>query len=163
MGNQQWIDSVRRAYEGNCDALFAYALSLTQSSAAAEDAVHSAFSKILRKGKWPREFRPYLFRCVRNAALDEMRGREKRKQREALFSERYEGNGHDPLFSAADIETAMETLNDNERECVVLKCFSGLTFQEIGNLKGVSINTTASWYRRAVAKMREVMEDKSHG
>ena len=36
----------------------------------------------------------------------------------------------------------------------MLKIHQGMTFREIAALRGVSINTAASWYRRGLEKMR---------
>jgi RNA polymerase sigma factor (sigma-70 family) len=66
-------DALRRLYESNARELYAYALSLTGHVHTAEDAVHGAMARVLARWLPPRELRPYLFRCVRNAALDAAR------------------------------------------------------------------------------------------
>jgi DNA-directed RNA polymerase specialized sigma24 family protein len=40
-----------------------------------------------------------------------------------------------------------------------LKVFEGLTFQEIGDLTGESINTVASRYRYALEKMKALLDE----
>jgi RNA polymerase sigma-70 factor (ECF subfamily) len=48
----------------------------------------------------------------------------------------------------------MRSLPPEQREVVHLKVFEGLTFQEIADLAGESINTVASRYRYALEKLR---------
>ena len=49
----------------------------------------------------------------------------------------------------------MLTLPAEQREVVHLKVFEGMTFQEIADLCGESINTVASRYRYAIEKLRD--------
>lgn len=65
-----FFDQVRRCYAEHHRGLFAYALSLTRDRAAAEDVVHAVICRLLDRGSIPAEPRPYLFRAVRNAAVD---------------------------------------------------------------------------------------------
>ena len=53
--------------------LFACALSVLGNKELAEDAVHDAFCRCLRLAELPNNFRAYLFRSVRNAAVDILR------------------------------------------------------------------------------------------
>ncbi len=53
---------------------------------------------------------------------------------------------------------ALDQLSDDERESIVLKIHQGMTFREIAAVRGVSINTAASWYRRGLDKMRAALE-----
>jgi RNA polymerase sigma-70 factor, ECF subfamily len=59
----------------------------------------------------------------------------------------------DPELGAA-LDEALRTLPSEQREVVHLKVFEGMTFQEIANLAGESINTVASRYRYAMDKLR---------
>jgi RNA polymerase sigma-70 factor (ECF subfamily) len=52
------------------------------------------------------------------------------------------------------IERALRALPPEQREVVHLKAFDGMTFQEIADATGESINTIASRYRYAMEKMR---------
>ena len=53
------------------------------------------------------------------------------------------------------IEQAMRELPAEQREVVHLKMFEGMTFQEIADVTGESINTVASRYRYAIEKLRD--------
>lgn len=152
------IEQVRRFYETHRDELFAYALSLTRSRETAEDAIHSAFRNVLQR-PLPRELKPYVYRCVRNAAIDECRARTRLERDAELFViDDNRHNGHDPALQHQLADLIMQ-LGDDERESIMLKTYSGMTFQEIADIRGVSINTAASWYRRGIEKLRAMLQE----
>lgn len=142
------VEQVRALYAAHRKELLAYALALAGTQPAAEDAVHSAFEKVLAKPAAPDELRPYVYRCIRNAAIDQHR----RNGRAA--AERVGSAAPEPLALRLDLQEALTTLSEDERDAVVLKTWSGLTFQEIGEVRQVSLNTAASWYRRGLEKLR---------
>ena len=57
-----------------------------------------------------------------------------------------------------EIEGQLSRLADDERETIVLKVFDNLTFKEIAQVRGVSINTAESWYRRGIQKLQKLQE-----
>ncbi len=71
----EYIDQIRRFYETSRQEVYTYALSITRSVEVAEDVIHTVFCKMLDRGRPPRELRPYVFRSIRNAAIDELRRR----------------------------------------------------------------------------------------
>jgi RNA polymerase sigma-70 factor, ECF subfamily len=154
-------EQLRGFYETYRQELFAYALSITGCPAAAEDAVHTAFSRALEAGRTPREWRPYLFRCVRNAALDVLRTAQREMQKWRLYAECAASDPPELHQRQEEVEQALAGLPDNERECIVLKVYSGLTFQEIARVRGVPQGTAASWYWRGLAKLRAGLEESS--
>jgi DNA-directed RNA polymerase specialized sigma24 family protein len=60
---------IQELYEQHRQGLFAYALSLTGNRVAAEDAVHTAIQRLVRRPWLPRHLKPYAFRCVRNVSV----------------------------------------------------------------------------------------------
>ena len=157
----QFVGTIRRAYAEHRDGLFTYALALTGNREAAEDAIQSVFASLLRKRRCPREIRPYLFRCVRNAAIDENRSRRQATAREGLFAEANGSVTEAEWHRYEDLQQALDALGDDERECIVLKLMNGLTFREISVAKRVSVNTAASWYRRGLDKIRAHLEEEA--
>lgn len=59
------------------------------------------------------------------------------------------------------VERLLQTLSEDERECITLKIYGSMTFKEIAAIRGVSINTAASWYRRGLQKLKTVFEKES--
>lgn len=145
---------IRRLYEDFGPALVLYARSLLGDGAAAEDVVQQVFVKLLEgRVPAPTEPKPYLYRAVRNAALNARRDEGRRRP----WPEQ------EPAFEAApgredereELEKALEGLPQEQRETVVMKVWGGMTFEEIAALAGVSLNTAASRYRYGMEKLRE--------
>ena len=57
--------------------------------------------------------------------------------------------------AALDVESALSRLPEEQRETVALKIWGDLTFEEIADVQGVSINTAAARYRYALQKLKE--------
>ena len=53
------------------------------------------------------------------------------------------------------IEAALRALPAEQREVVHLKVYEAMTFQQIADLLGLSLNTAASRYRYATEKLRQ--------
>jgi len=58
----------------------------------------------------------------------------------------------------AELEQAVKALPPLYREVVVLKVWSGLTFQQVADTLGVPLNTAASRYRYAIDQLRTVLK-----
>lgn len=151
---------LREAYELHRQDLYTYALGITRDPAAAEDAVHGAFAKLLNTRRLPNDIRPYVFRMVRNAAIDEKRRVTRDNDAIALLAKT---NGHaippEQYARYLEIESAIAQLNDDERETIILKDLTGFTLREIAEIQDTSINTVASWYRRGLEKLRKILGD----
>ncbi len=167
----EYIDQIRRFYETYRQEVYTYALSITRNVEVAEDVIHTVFCRLLDRGRPPRELRPYVFRSIRNASIDETRRRVAHPNSVWGCAEHSDTVG-DSIFANHDgtvdphiqfhIDEALQTLNDDERESIVLKIYDGMTFREIAALRRVSINTAASWYRRGLEKMKTVMKEVRH-
>jgi len=153
----EFYDQVRICYRENRQGLFTYALSLTRCRTAAEDAVHTAVCRLLERGRVPADLRPYLFRAVRNAAVDSWRRQEARE--DPLFDTERAPANPDP-DQRLRLEQCLFRLGDREREVIVLKVLLGFTFREIGNLLELPANTAASRHRRGLEKMKTMLEEE---
>lgn len=145
---------VQRFYEENRQGLYTYALSLTGNRAAAEDAVQNAILRLLRRPWLPRELRPYAYRCVRNAAIDDWRRRQPQPT-DTIFAT----DVSDPTLSE-HLGALLAQLSVDEREVIVLKVYDDLTFREIAAVKRCSLNTVASQYRRGLEKLRALYQEQ---
>lgn len=157
-------EQLKEFYAAHRQELYVYALSLTQTESAAEDAVHNAFSRVLARGTLPHELRPYLFRCVRNAALDEHRILARDGRHASILTGR-NGKFVPPggVRERIEMEELLNTLSPDERETIVMKIYTGMTFAEIAQVRSVPLATAASWYRRGLEKLRDRMGDTSDG
>ena len=156
-----FIETIRQFYEGHRQDLFTYALSHTGCAETAEDAIHTAFYKVLKRRKPPKELRPYMFRCVRNAAIDAIRARHRSPNGESMFDLPPTPSPDEDIHRRHLAEQMLTSLSEDERECVVLKIFNAMTFIEIAAVKEVPQGTAATWYRRGIAKLRARFEEES--
>ncbi len=159
-------EQLEALYRRHRQGLYTLALSITRSADRAEDAVQEAFVRLFRRER-PAVGDPasYVFMSVRNAAIDQIR---KRKRDHRAASGIYEqalagpddGNPEPGPADAALLEErqravreAVEQLEDQQREVIVMKVYGGLTFEQIGQVLGSPLSTVASRYRRGLAKL----------
>lgn len=99
--------------------------------------------------------RAYLFACVRNAVLNDVKERVRHVELEpdsAWFIP------PDRDHSAErNVRRALQSLPEDQRQTVVLHIWGELTFAEIAEVLNVSPNTAASRYRYALEKLRELV------
>lgn len=155
-------EAVEAFYREHRERLFAAALAVAGCRERAEDAVHEAVAGTLRSGAAPRDLRGYLFRAVRNAAVDQLRRRprESGEPSESFFdpAPSPRGAAQDAEF-AGRVDRALRSLADDEREAVVYRLYADLTFREIAETMDAPQGTVASWYRRGIEKLRRELED----
>lgn len=146
--------------------LVLYARQLTPSMADAEDVVQNAFVRWWRRfPNGDRDHVPLLFAAVRTIALDLRRGTMRRNRREGesyLADEAREPGYFDSTAEQKDlarlVAASMEGLPEEQREVVTMHLWGGLTFAEIAEAMGASINTVAARYRYALKALQRKLE-----
>ena len=130
-----------------------------QWCAAPEDVVQEAFLKLVVCPRPPDNVLPWLYRVVRNAAVSAGRTDRRRRRHEAAAAAQAE-----PWFAAdagaegldAEAATAaLQALPLEEREVIVAHLWGGLTFEQVGELTGVSSSTAHRRYLSALSALRE--------
>lgn len=150
-------------YEQSAHRFFACALAVTGCGGLAEDAVHNAFCRALRLGQCPDNPEAYMFRSVRNAAIDLMRkqSRTVSMTAEMIFECAPEQARHVERTERLDrVTEALQHLAPDERETIIQYLVAHLTFQEISDTRGRSMGTVTSWYRRGLAKLKKRLNDE---
>jgi RNA polymerase sigma-70 factor (ECF subfamily) len=148
-------EQVAKIYSELAPALLAYARSFGLDHATGEDTVQRTFLALLEGGKWPSEPRPYLFRAVRNASLNQMRGRSRKV--EFLFDEHWFESDRAHDAEELDLRHALKQLPADQREVVMMHVWGGLSFRETADVLGISANTAASRYRYAIAALKRLL------
>ncbi|MHC4212481.1 MAG: RNA polymerase sigma factor [Planctomycetota bacterium] len=152
---------MERIYDECSSQLFTCALSVTRCAGLAEDAIHEAFTRGLRLKEVPRNSKAYMFRSVRNAAIDQLRRRRKEQMLapEYIFSDTTGPSelAQQKQFKQQVAEVLMK-LSEDERETIVQHLYADLTFQEIADVRERPLGTITSWYRRGIEKMQGFME-----
>jgi RNA polymerase sigma-70 factor (ECF subfamily) len=152
----------RACYRELAPRLLLYARQWAPCPADAEDVVQAAFVRFWKKqpDAQPQHY-PLLYAAVRTAALDVLRTNERRGRRELAFGAE-SPDTEQPLFAAAldqqedahTLQQALQKLPAEQREAVVLRIWGGLTFAQMGETLGESINTVAARYRYALEALR---------
>jgi RNA polymerase sigma-70 factor (ECF subfamily) len=144
-------------YDGYAPRLHAVARRLLPVAADAEECVQEVFVSLVENSRRMREVADlgaWLFASLRHAVI----ARSKKNQRTLAlhaFAAPAEASSQTDPAQARALTLALEKLPAEQREVVALKVDGGLTFAEIGALLGMSLNTAASRYRYALAKLRE--------
>lgn len=58
----------------------------------------------------------------------------------------------------SDLQKLIETLPDDQKEVLVMRLYQDMSFKEIADLTGVSINTALGRMRYALMNLRKVIE-----
>ena len=148
-------------YEQYGPRLYRYALLILADAAGAEDVVHDAFCQLAGALQRRADVAtlPYLTTIVRNECYSHLRRRRRSPivTTDALLEPMAaDGNDDERLL----LEKVLRGLPPEQREVVYLKVYEGLTFQEIGERCGVSLNTAASRYRYALDALRRLLDVK---
>jgi RNA polymerase sigma-70 factor (ECF subfamily) len=127
----------------------------------AEDVVQDAFVKLLQATGTapPNEPKAWLYRVVRNAAIDQ-----KRKNRwfrpppldnwfEMLPDPRLPDKAQP--FDGVELTQLLETLPEHQREIVIAKIWGNLTFKEIAELTGKPLSSVHWEYKSGIERLRK--------
>lgn len=153
------LDRLGEWFAAEYEPLLRFAYFLTGDRAAAEDLVHETFVRLYRADRRIEEagFRAYARRTMVN--LHRSRFRRVRSEQKALASHR------EPAVVDADptdhVWTAILNLPRQQRACVALRFYEGLTEQEIADTLGVTIGTVKKQMHRAMTSLRGTLGERS--
>jgi RNA polymerase sigma factor (sigma-70 family) len=142
----------------NAAALVLYA---RQWCDAPEDVVQEAFVKLARQRQPPDRVVAWLYRVVRNGSLSAARAARRRRKHETEAASRAPPWFVPSPAARLDAEAAtaaLQALPPEQRETVVAHLWGGLTFEQIGELTGVSSSTAHRRYLAALSALRERLE-----
>ncbi|MDX1439918.1 MAG: sigma-70 family RNA polymerase sigma factor [Rubricoccaceae bacterium] len=160
------------------ERIFGYLMGMVRDRSVASDLFQDTFMRAIQamnakrgtyepQGRWL----AWVMRIARNAALDYLRSRKKWHDVGAnseddgpSFWDRLPDKAPDAesLLRRTDlwkeVEAAIEQLPPEQREVVLMRHQSELTFREIAELTDVSINTALGRMRYALINLRKLME-----
>lgn len=146
----------------HADRLLLYATTLLSDRSAAEDAVQNVFVRLIAAGEPPvfESEGAYLFRAVRNEALNAIRSRRPVAHgKRPLFDDEPEKRALLAEFGQR-VEVALLRLDPEHREAVVLKLWGDLSFPEAAELLGVTPKTLEHRYYRGLAALKELLGER---
>lgn len=164
--DRRLVTLVREGYENAFEEIVRrYGKPLTRYAAAivggrAEDVTQDAFSKALlalRRDGAEIELRPWLFRIVRNTALNDLR--DSPPSAEALAEVIASGTGPaeelERREELADLMRRLQSLPEAQRAAIVMRELEGLSHEEIANALGLSDGGA----RQAIYRARRSLRD----
>jgi RNA polymerase sigma factor (sigma-70 family) len=141
----------------------ALALYARQWTSMADDCVQEALVELARQPTAPDNPPAWLYRVVRNRALNALRTERRRTAHEQSAAEVRAARpapAADPA-DAAGLHDALATLEPTAREIVVLRVWGGLAWQEIAELVGGSKSSAQRSYAQALEQLRNHWEPQS--
>jgi RNA polymerase sigma factor (sigma-70 family) len=145
---------VARLIDAQAAALVLYA---RQWCAEPEDVVQEAFVKLVRQSRPPLDAVAWLYRVVRNGAIDAGKIARRRQRRESAAARPVRWFV-EPEVDGLDAETAvaaLERLAPERREVIVSHYWGGLSFEQIAAVVGCSASTAFRRYTAGVEDLRE--------
>ena len=136
--------AVTRLWDEHRNALVLYA---RQWCDAPEDVVQEAFLLLVRQVVAPENPVGWLYRVVRNRAINAARSRGRQSRREM----------------AAAATDALKRLPIEQREVIVARLWGGLSFEEIARISEMSLSKVYRSYQRGLAALRERLDASCSG
>jgi RNA polymerase sigma-70 factor (ECF subfamily) len=173
-GNNVAFDVLLNRHEST---VYSYIYFIVRNRELAEDIFQETFVKAIvtiKQGRYTEngKFRAWISRIAHNLIIDNYR-QEKNEQTISnddcevdLFnnSKLSEGTIEDELIRNQifdDVKKLIECLPDNQKEVLMLRYYQDLSFKEIADITGVSINTALGRMRYAILNMRRMAEQKN--
>jgi RNA polymerase sigma-70 factor (ECF subfamily) len=147
-------------WRSHADSLLLYATTFLGDRAAAEDVLQNVFVRLLGVDSPPalESETAYLFRAVRNESLNALRSR---RAAARAFERLFDSPEDDPRESletaqfGREVSVALLDLPREEREAVVLKIWSDLSFPEAASVAGIPEKTLEHRYYRGLAALKQ--------
>src|SRR5687768_9066588 len=155
------LDRLARLVVERAAGLTLYARQFVDDRASAEDVVQEALTSLLSQRPPPDDPLAWMYRAVRNAAIDASRSSSRRRRRERIVAEsrrEWFEPRPDALIDAETAQTALAELPPASREIVVLRIWSGLGFAQVADVMQMSLATVHDRYVAALRQMRGALE-----
>ncbi len=173
-GDNQSFDILLNRYQNR---LFSYIYFIVRNREIAEDIFQEAFVKAImtiKQGRYTEngKFPAWITRIAHNLVIDYFR----QERNENMVSnddseidllnnlKLSEGTVEDMLIDSQikdDVRTLIRLLPENQREVVQMRFYQDLSFKEIAEVTGVSINTALGRMRYAILNLRRMADERN--
>jgi RNA polymerase sigma-70 factor (ECF subfamily) len=122
-----------------------------------EDVVQEAFVKLVRQSRPPTDAVAWLYRVVRNGAINASKMARRRQRRESAVA-RTARWFIEPDVDGLDADTAvaaLQRLEPEQREVIMARHWGGLSFEQIAEVLGCSSSTAFRRYTAGVDDLRK--------
>ena len=156
--------------------VFAFIMSKIKNRDITEDIFQDTFIKVinsLQKGKYNEEgkFLPWMMRIAHNLVIDHFRKESKMNNIRPtddfnIFDVINDGNrGQDEEMIRkrvhADLNMLIQNLPEDQMKVLKMRYFEDMSFKEISQITGVSINTALGRMRYALINLRNLTEEQN--
>lgn len=171
-GNNEAFDELLGRHQQH---LYSYIFYTVRDNGLADDIFQDTFIKAIttiKQGKYTEsgKFKAWINRIAHNLIIDHFR---LKKSENTISNDSYEVDLlNNPALCEETVETEMvrtqvlsdvkrlmNNLPDNQREVVEMRYYKDLSFKEIADITGVSINTALGRMRYAILNMRKMAAD----
>jgi len=173
-GNNTAFDILLNRHKSS---VYSYIYFIVHNREVTEDIFQETFMKAIvtiKQGRYTENgrFRAWINRIAHNLIIDNYR---QEKSEQTISNDECEidllnnsklSDGtvedqivRDQIFS--DVKRLIDCLPDNQREVLLLRYYQDLSFKEISDITGVSINTALGRMRYAILNMRRMAEEKN--
>ncbi len=169
-GNERALEILINRHK---DKVYTSIYMLVKDKYLAEDFFQDTFLKIIKtikEGRYSEQgkFLPWAIRVAHNLCMDYFR-----RSRQNIPVTLPDGQDISSLFTTeatplniiekkqvhASVRRIIEELPEDQREVIVLRIYADLSFKEIADLTGVSINTALGRMRYALINLRKMISD----
>lgn len=172
------VSSIETLIDRHKDKVFNYILISVKNKELAEDIFQDTFVKVIKsllRGKYKDDgkFVSWVIRIAHNLIIDYYRKSNQMNIRSNddydydIFNSRNlidDNNIEQEMVNEQvmkEVRMLIEELPDDQKEVIMLRHYGGLSFKEIADQTGVSINTALGRMRYAVLNMRKLIKEKN--
>lgn len=171
-GNNNAFDVLLTRHQAK---VYSYILQMVKDRNLADDIFQETFVKAIttiKQGRYAEagKFSAWVCRIARNLIIDNFR-QEKVEATVSTDDSNYdvlnrkdlsEDTIEDMLIDSqiqADVRRIVKQLPDSQREVLIMRYYKGLSFKEIADVTGVSINTALGRMRYAILNLRRIAKE----
>ncbi len=155
----------RQFYIDNGNKLFGYLLRKSGNTALAADLAQEAFTRYLERYRNREQSAALLFTIGRNLFYDQMRQNNRFVPSEEISQESVADQEETYIAKEESVKilAAMERLGDEERDVLALVVSSGLSYQDIADIRKCSVGNIKVKVHRARQKLKQLLQENNHG
>jgi len=152
-------NALEKLYQAYRHVVFSLARSILSSYSSAEDVAQEVFLKIwasahtYRIGANPKA---WIMGITRNAAIDAIRKTKNEMSSDEVFETDVQSKTslEETVVKSITLSEALNSLDYDEREIVILRSLAGLTVNEVSKITQMPLNTVYWKYNRAIKSLR---------
>lgn len=161
-----------KIYGFACGFVWSIALRVTNSRETAQDVTQEVFLKVhssLKTFRFQSSFKTWLYKITFNTAINAYRKRSRDLGLRQEYERNYEhiaGAGKedehaiDKAYKEQFLEGILRRLNPDQRACILLREKEGLSYEEIGRVLKINVNTVRSRLKRAREALLAIKESQ---